>query len=220
MKFIKTVEKLRNLAYDISTNYNVEESLKNFKFLLRQAKDFGIDLNTEVTELNYENNNKYLIEGSLSQNWEDLYLGNWNGSRYTGLIDDSYVYSTTAYNIITNENNNKVLSIIDEVYQNFKALDKESITLSIQDLFDKKGYFKVEILDNRYLVTEKEKENFENWIENFEDVEDEEELKSEYKLSTIDILTGKTAYFKIKADQYETYGNWHDLGFLKMEIVK
>lgn len=220
MKFIKTIEKLRNLAYDISTNYNVEESLKNFKFLLRQAKDFGIDLNTEVTELNYENNNKYLIEGNLSQNWEDLYLGNWDGHRYTGLIDDSYIYSTTAYSLITNENNNEVLNIIDEVYQNFKALDKESITLSIQDLFDKFGYLKIEMLDNRYLLTEAEKDKFTDWIKQFEDIDDYSTLTDEYKVSTTDILTGDTVYFKIKANQYEAFDEWNDVDYLKKEIIR
>ena len=220
MEFIKTVEKLRDLAYDISTNYNVEESLKDFRKILEQAKNDGIDLNTEVTEARYENNNCYLFEGNLSQNLGELYWGNWNGRRYIGPIIDDYIYSTTAYYLITNEENDKVLDIIDEVYPNFKALDKESITLSIQDLFDKKGYFKVGILNERYLITKKEEENFENWIEKFEDVENEEELKAEYKLSTVDILTGKTVYFKIKADQYETYVNWNDLGFLKMEMVK
>ena len=198
---MKNLEKLYELA--------LEENAEELKETLEENK---IDLNTIITIHENENNDTYFYDGDLTKNWEELIKGNWNGTKYAGQINNDCIYSETVYELLTSQGSKEVEEVIDEVYPDFKAENKESIILSLKDILNSKGYLTITMIDDRYLITDDEKDNFEEWIE-----EDEEE----YKIKARDILEDKEVEFLVKADQKETYENSNkNLGFLNMELVK
>lgn len=201
---MKNLEKLYELA-ELALEENVEE----LKEALEENK---IDLNTVVTIHENENNDTYFYDGDLSKNWEELIKGNWNGTKYAGNINNDCIYSETIYELLTSQGSKEVEEVIDEVYPDFKAENKESMILSLKDILNSKGYLTITMIDDRYLITDDEKDNFEEWTE-----KDEEE----YKIKARDILEDKEVEFLVKADQKEAYENSNkNLGFLNMELVK
>lgn len=198
---MKNLEKLYELA--------LEENVEELKEALEENK---IDLNTVVTIHENENNDTYFYDGDLTKNWEELIKGNWNGTKYAGQINNDCIYSETVYEFLTSQGSKEVEEAIEEVYPDFKAENKESMILNLKDILNSKGYLTITIIDDRYLITDDEKDNFEEWTK-----KDEEE----YKIKARDILEDKDVEFLVKADQKEAYENSNkDLGFLNMELVK
>lgn len=220
MNNMKKIEKLHRLASRIAVGYDVKESKESFKTELTQAKKDGLDLNDRVTLLNRQDGDEQLFDGDLVRNWDELYRSNWNGHYYVGDIRTDFIRSMTIYSLLTNENSDDVFNIIEEVYPNFKAEDKDSIILNLEDVLNKIGYLKIEMLDNRYMLSEEEKDKFTDWMRQFEDVGEHTILIGEYIVPTTDILTGDTVYFKIKANQYEAFDNWNSVDHLRKEIIK
>lgn len=199
---MKNLEKLYELA--------LEENIEELKEILEENKD--LDLNTVITIHENENNDTYFYNGDLTKNWEELIRGNWNGTKYAGEINNDCIYSETVYELLTSQGSKEVEEVIDEVYPDFKAENKESMILNLEDILNAKGYLIITMIDNRYLITDDEKDNFEEWLE-----EDEEE----YKIKARDILEDEEVEFLVKSDQKEAYENFNkDLGFLNMELVK
>ena len=198
---MKNLENLYELA--------LEENIEELKEALEENK---IDLNTVVTIHENENNDIYFYDGDLSKNWEELIKGNWNGTKYAGNINNDCIYSETVYELLTSQGSKEVEEAIDEVYTDFKAENKESMILSLKDILNSKGYLTITMIDDRYLITDDEKDEFEEWTE-----KDEEE----YKIKARDILEDEEVEFLVKADQKEAYENSNkNLGFLNMELVK
>lgn len=220
MNNTKTIEKLHQLAFNIAIGYDVEENKKDFKAELEQAKKNGLNLNEIITQLNRDDGDEQLFDGDLVENWTELYRGNWNGHYYVGDTRTDFIRSMTVYSLLTNENNEDVFNIIEEVYPNFKVEDKDSIILNLEDILNKIGYLKIEMLDNRYMLSEEEKDKFSDWIKTYEDEDDYSTLTDEYKISTTDILTGDTVQFKIKANQYKAFDEWDDVDYLDKKIMK
>lgn len=220
MNNIKTIDKLHRLAFNIAIGDDVEESKKDFKMELAQAKNDGLDLNGVITQLNCEGGYEALFDGDLTKNWKELYRGNWNGHYYVGNIKADYIVSMNIYTLLAVDNNVDVINIIKEVYSGFDLILDNSIVLNLEDVLNEMGYLKIEMLDNRYLLTEEEKDKFSDWIKTYEDTDDCSVLTDEYKISTKDILNGNTVQFKIKASEYEAYDEWNDVDYLEKEIVK
>lgn len=198
---MKNLENLYELA--------LEENIEELKEALEENK---IDLNTVITIHENENNDTYFYDGDLTKNWEELIKGNWNGTKYAGEINNDCIYSETVYELLTSQGSKEVEEVIDEVYPDFKAENKESMILSLKDILNSKGYLTITMIDDRYLITDDEKDNFEEWTE-----KDEEE----YKIKARDILEDEEVEFLVKADQKEVYENSNkNLGFLNMELVK
>lgn len=198
---MKNLEKL----YELALEENVEE-------LKEELEENKIDLNTVVTIHENENNDTYFYDGDLTKNWEELIKGNWNGTKYAGNINNDCIYSETVYELLTSQGSKEVEEAIDEVYPDFKAENKESMILSLRDILNSKGYLTITMIDDRYLITDDEKDKFEEWTE-----KDEEE----YKIKARDILEDEEVEFLVKADQKEAYENSNkNLGFLNMELVK
>lgn len=196
------LERLHELMYAVADDIDKEENLAEFKRILKEEKDKGLDLNSEITTHYCVASDTYFYEGNLSQNWRELYEGNWNGNRYAGYIEADDMYSQTIYSWLTNENDIDIAKAIDEIYPNFEPEDKTSMFLGLKDIVDKHGYKKIQMLDNRYLVTDEEIDRVYDWLE-----EHEEEPDATLIFKTTDILEDKQVEFEIKADQYETFDN-------------
>ena len=201
MKKTNNLERLYELA--------LEENAEELKEVLEENK---IDLNKVITIHENENNDTYFYDGDLTKNWEELIKGNWNGTKYAGQINNDCIYSETVYELLTSQGSDEVEEAIEEVYPDFKAENKQSMILNLEDILTDAGYLKITMIDDRYLITDDEKDNFEEWLE-----EDEEE----YKIKARDILEDEEVEFLVKADQKEAYENSNkNLGFLNMELVK
>lgn len=199
---MKNLEKLYELA--------LEENVEELKEALEENKD--LDLNTVITIHENENNDTYFYDGDLTKNWEELIKGNWNGTKYAGEINNDCIYSETVYELLTSQGSKEVEKVIEEVYPDFKAENKGSMILNLKDILNSKGYLIITMIDDRYLITDDEKDNFEEWTG-----KDEEE----YKIKARDILEDEEVEFLVKADQKEAYENSNkNLGFLNMELVK
>lgn len=201
---MKNLERLHELMYAVSDGIDKEENLAEFKKILKEEKEKGLDLNDEITTHYCVASDTYFYQGNLSKNWKELYEGNWNGNRYAGSIEADDMYSQTIYSWLTNEGDIDIAKAIDEIYPDFKAEDKSSIFLGLKDILDKNGYLKIQMLDNRYMVTEDDKDDLGDWLEDHE-----EEPESEYTIKAIDILKDEEVYYIIKADQIDNFIN-HD----------
>lgn len=211
---MKNLERLHELMYAVADGIDKEENLAEFKRILKEEKEKGLDLNDEITTHYCVASDTYFYPGNLSQNWQKLYEGNWNGSRYAGYIEADDMYSQTIYYWLINEQNDEIEKVIDEIYPNFKAEDKDSIFLGLKDILDKNGYLKIQMLDNRYMVTEEDKDNLGEWLDDHE-----EEPEAEYTIKAIDILKDEEVYYIIKADQIDNFIN-HDRNLNWCEIKR
>lgn len=209
---IKNIKKMHDLI--------LKEDLDEFRNLLEEEKDKDLDLNTVITiHKNEDNINFY--QGDLGKNWEKLFRVKWNGTRYTGKLNDDCIYSQTVYEMLKGENSGEIEKIINEIYPDFEAENKKSIVLTLDDLVTEGGFLKVTMIDEKYLITEDEKYGFEDWLKTFENVMYTDILQDEYKIKARDVLEDKEVEFSIKANQYEKYEIFNrDLGFINMELVK
>lgn len=205
---MKNLAKLKQLSYAIANKYDLEESIQEFKELLK-----GIDLNEVVTELSHEDNDSEYFDGDITKNWFELLRGNWNGSRYAAEVKDDYIQSMTIYEILTSENSEEVINIIEEISPEFKAEPKESMILSLNEIVDNKGYLTVKVLDDRYLITNDDEYEILKWLDDHEDQE------AEYKFKTRDILKDEDVYFLLKADQREDFVNNGGIGACKIKMI-
>ena len=134
---MKNLERLHELMYAVSDGIDKEENLAEFKKILKEEKEKGLDLNDEITTHYCVASDTYFYQGNLSKNWKELYEGNWNGNRYAGSIEADDMYSQTIYSWLTNEGDIDIAKAIDEIYPDFKAEDKSSIFLGLKDILDK-----------------------------------------------------------------------------------
>ena len=209
---IKNIKKMHDLI--------LKEDLVEFKNLLEEERDKDLDLNTVIT-IHENEDNTHFYRGDLGKNWEKLFRVKWNGTRYTGKINDDCIYSQTVYEMLTSENSEEIEGIIDEIYPDFEAENKKSIVLTLDDLVTEGGFLKVTMIDERYLITDDEKYGFEDWLKTFENVMYTDILQDEYKIKARDILEDREVELSIKANQYEKYEIFNrDLGFINMELVK
>ena len=210
------LERLHELMYDIVEDIDKEESLAEFKRILKEEKEKGLDLNDEITTHNCVSSDTYYYLGNLSENWKELYEGDWNGRRYAAYMEADDMYSQSIYEWLTNERNTEIEEAIDEIYPDFKAEGKTSITLGLKDILDKNGYLKIQMLDNRYMVTEEDKDDLWEWLDDHE-----EEPEAEYTIKAIDILKDEEVHYIIKADQIDNFVN-HDrnLNWCEIERIK
>ena len=204
-KIMKNLVKLFNLKVEIENGMDVEE----LKELLK-----GADLNQEITVHYCESSDTYFYEGNITENWEKLIEGNWNGNRYAAHVGDDDMYSTSIYEWLTSENNDDIINAIDELDPDFKAEEKMSAYVTLKDLVDDKGYLKATMIDDRYLVSEREIDRVSDWLDDHEDEEAEDEIKA------TDILKNEEVKFLIKADQRESFVNDGGLKACKIEILK
>lgn len=208
---IKNIKKMHDLI--------LKEDLEEFKNLLEEERDNDLDLNTVITIHENEDNINF-YRGDLGKNWEKLFRVKWNGTRYTGEINDDCIYSQTVYEMLTSENSEEIEGIINEIYPDFEAENKKSIVLTLDDLVTEGGFLKVTMIDERYLITDDEKYGFEDWLKTFENVMYTDILQDEYKIKARDILEDREVELSIKANQYEKYEIFNrDLGFINMELV-
>ena len=207
---MKNLAKLKQLSYAIANKDDLEESIQGFKELLK-----GIDLNEAVTELSHEDNDSEFFFGDITKNWFELVRGNWNGSKYAAEVKDDYIQSMTIYELLTSENSEDIVNIIEEINPGFKVEPKESMILSLNEVIDNKGYLTVKVLDDRYLITNDDEYEILKWLDNHE-----EDPEAEYKFKTRDILKDEDVYFLIKADQRETFVNDRGIGACKIKMVK
>lgn len=208
-KIMKNLVKIYNLKVEIENGIDVEENIEELKELLK-----GADLNKEVTVHYCEASDTYFYEGNITENWEKLLEGNWNGNRYAAHVDDDDMYSTSVYEWLTNENNDDIIEAIEEIDPEFKAEEKMSAYLTLKDLVDKKGYLKAAMIDDRYLVSENEIDRISDWLDDHEDEEAEGEIKA------TDILKNEEVKFLIKADQRENFVNDGGLKACEVELIK
>ncbi len=209
------LERLHELMYDIVDDIDKEESLAEFKRILKEEKEKGLNLNDEITTHNCIASDTYYYPGNLSQNWAKLYEGNWNGRRYAGYIEADDMYSQTIYEWLANECNDEVEKAIDEIYPDFKAEGKTSTFLGLKDILDKNGYLKIQMLDKRYMIEDEEIDRVYDWLD-----EHEEEPDATLVFKTTDILKDEQVEFKIKADQRENFVNNHyDLEWCEIERI-
>lgn len=209
-KIMKNLAKLKQLSYSIANKDDLEESIQGFKELLK-----GIDLNEVVTELSHEDNDSEFFFGDITKNWFELVRGNWNGSKYAAEVKDDYIQSMTIYELLTTENVEDIFNIIEEISPGFKVEPKESMILSLNEIVDNKGYLKVKVLDDRYLITNDDEYEILKWLDDHE-----EDSEAEYKFKTRDILKDEDVYFSIKSDQRENFVNDGGLKACKIELVK
>lgn len=215
MKNLVKIEKLKKMQDLI-----IKEDLEEFKNLLEEEKDKDLDLKTVIT-IHENEDNIHFYRGDLGRNWEKLFRVKWNGTRYTGDINNDCIYSQTVYGMLTSENSEEIEKIINEIYPDFEAENKKSIVLNLDDLVTEGGFLKVTMIDERYLITDDEKYGFEDWLKTFENVMYTDILQDEYKIKARDILEDKEVEFLIKANQYEKYEIFNrNLGFINMELVK
>lgn len=208
-KIMKNLVKLFNLKVEIENGMDVQENIEELKELLK-----GADLNQEITVHYCESSDTYFYEGNITENWEKLLEGNWNGSRYAAHVGDDDMYSTSIYEWLTSENNDDIINAIEEMDPEFKAEEKMSAYLSLKDLVDDKGYLKATMIDNRYLVSEDEIDRISDWLDDHEDEEAEDEIKA------TDILKDEEVKFLIKADQRDNFVDNGGLKACKIELVK
>lgn len=208
-KIMKNLVKLFNLKVEIENGMDVEENIEELKELLK-----GADLNQEITVHYCESSDTYFYEGNITENWEKLIEGNWNGNRYAAHVGDDDMYSTSIYEWLTSENNDDIINAIDELDPDFKAEEKMSAYVTLKDLVDDKGYLKATMIDDRYLVSEREIDRVSDWLDDHEDEEAEDEIKA------TDILKNEEVKFLIKADQRESFVNDGGLKACKIEILK
>lgn len=224
LKNINNIVKLQELAYEISLGeYELEENIEEFRKLLKEEKENGLDLNGQVTILRDQVEGEEIVGMSnLSYHWEELIKRNWSGSKYAGEIRDNYIYSLSVHDMITGEYPaEKVEEVIDEIYPYCTKMYSENSIIYLKDIINDKGYLKVTIINDNYLITDDEKDKFEEWIEKFEDIEDVEDLNEEYYIKAKDFIKDEDVYFVAKANQYNDFENFNkDLGFLNMRIVK
>ncbi len=208
-KIMKNLVKIFNVKVEIENEINVQENIEELKELLK-----GADLNQEITVHYCESSDTYFYEGNITENWEKLLEGNWNGSRYAAHVGDDDMYSTSLYEWLTSENNNDIINAIDEIDPEFKAEEKMSAYVSLKDLVDEKGYLKATMIDNRYLVSEDEIDRISDWLDDHEDEEAEDEIKA------TDILKDEEVKFLINADQRDNFVDNGGLKACKIELVK
>lgn len=209
-QIMKNLSKLKQLSYAIANKDELEESIQEFKELLK-----GIDLNKVVTELSHEDNDSEFFDEDITKNWFELLRGNWNGFRYAAEVKDDYIQSMTIYEILTSENFEEVINIIEEINPGFKVEPKESMILSLNEIVDNKGYLTVKVLDDRYLITNDDEYEILKWLDDHE-----EDPEAEYKFKTRDILKDEDVYFLVKADQRETFVNDGGIGACKIKMVQ
>lgn len=206
---MKNLIKLFNLKVEIENGIDVEENIEELKELLK-----GIDLSKEITVHYCESSDTYFYEGNITQNWEKLLEGNWNGDRYAAHVGDDDVYSTSLYEWLTSENNDDIINAIEELDPEFKAEEKMSAYVSLKDLVDEKGYLKATMIDNRYLVSEDEIDRISDWLDDHEGEDTEDEIKA------TDILKDEKVKFLIKADQRDNFVDNGGLKACKVELMK
>lgn len=206
---MKNLVELFNLKVEIENGIDVQENIEELKELLK-----GADLNQEITVHYCESSDTYFYEGNITQNWEKLLEGNWNGNRYAAHVGDDDMYSTSLYEWLTSENNDDIIEVIQELDPDFKAVEKMSAYLSLKDLVDEKGYLKATMIENRYLVPEDEIDRISDWLDDHEGEDTEDEIKA------TDILKDEKVKFLIKADQRESFVNDGGLKACKIEILK
>lgn len=206
---MKNLVKLFNLKVEVENGIDVEENIEELKELLK-----GLDLNQEITVHYCESSDTYFYEGNITQNWEKLIEGNWNGSRYAAHVGDDDMYSTSLVEWLTSENNDDIINAIDEMDPEFKAEEKMSAYVSLKDLVDDKGYLKAAMIDDRYLVSEDEIDRITDWLDDHEDEEAEDEIKA------TDILKNEEVKFLINADQRDNFVDNGGLKACEIELVK
>ncbi|WP_276907208.1 hypothetical protein [Peptoniphilus duerdenii] len=206
---MKNLIKIFNLKVEIENGVDVEENIAELKELIK-----GLDLNKEITVHYCESSDTYFYEGNITQNWEKLLEGNWNGDRYAAHVGDDDMYSTSLYEWLTSENNDDIINAIDEIDPEFKAEEKMSAYVSLKDLVDDKGYLKSIMIDDRYLVSEDELDRVSDWLDDHEDEDAEDEIKA------TDILKDEEVKFLINADQREPFVNDGGLKACKIKLMK
>ena len=194
------LEKLHELMYDIAEDIDKEENLAEFKRILKEEKEKGLDLNDEITTHYCVTSETYYYPGNLSQNWQKLYEGNWNGSKYAAHIEADDMYSQTIHDWLTSEGDIEIARAIYELYPDYEAEDKDSIFLGLKDILDQDGYIKIQMLDDRYLVTKEEQDRLWDWLDDHE-----ENPEAEYTIKATDILTDEEVHYLIKADQRDNF---------------
>lgn len=208
-KIMKNLVKIFNVKVEIENGIDVQENIEELKELLK-----GADLNQEITVHYCESSDTYFYEGNITENWEKLLEGNWNGSRYAAHVGDDDMYSTSLVEWLTSENNDDIIKAIDEMDPEFKAVEKMSAYVSLKDLVDDKGYLKAAMIDDRYLVSEDEIDRVSDWLDDHEDEEAEDEIKA------TDILKNEEVKFLIKADQRDNFVDNGGLKACKIELMK
>lgn len=206
---MKNLIKIFNLKVEIENGVDVEENIAELKELIK-----GLDLNKEITVHYCESSDTYFYEGNITENWEKLIEGNWNGDKYAAHVGDDDMYSTSIYEWLTSENNDDIIEAIDELDPEFKAEEKMSAYVSLKDLVDDKGYLKAAMIDDRYLVFEDEIDRVSDWLDYHEDEEAEDEIKA------TDILKNEEVKFLINADQRDNFVDNGGLKACKIELVK
>ena len=206
---MKNLIKVFNLKVEIENGIDVQENIEELKELLK-----GLDLSKEITVHYCESSDTYFYEGNITENWEKLLEGNWNGDRYAAHVGDDDMYSTSIYEWLTSENNDEIINAIDELDPEFKAVEKMSAYVSLKDLVDEKGYLKAAMIDNRYLVSEDELDRVSDWLDDHEDEDAEDEIKA------TDISKDEEVKFLINADQRDNFVDNGGLKACEIELVK
>lgn len=214
------LEKLQELTYAIGQEEELEENIEELKKVLKDEKENGLDLNNEITRLYLETGEEEFFEGNLTENWRELADKFSSGIPSHINTDCNGIYSLSVYEMMNDNDNKYIDDIINEIYPNFKPMDKYSKRLTLDDLLYTNGRVKITMFDDRYMVSEDEIEKFENWAEEFEDIEDEEKLQETYRIKSTDILTDEYVYLIVKAEDIEGYENHQDLDLLNIELVK
>lgn len=211
------LEKLQELTYAIGQEEELEENIEELKKVLKEEKENGLDLNNEITMLYLQTGEEEFFEGNLTENWRELADKFSSGIPSHINTDCNGIYSLSIYEMMNDNDSKYIDDIINEIYPNFKPMDKYSKRLTLDDLMNTSGSLKITMFDDRYLISEREFEKFEDWAE---EVEDKEDLKETHKIKSTDILTDEYVYLIVKAEDVEGYENHHDLDLLNIELVK
>ena len=214
------LEKINELTYALGQDEEPEENIEELKKVLKEEKENGLDLNNEITRLYLETGEEEFFEGNLTENWKELADKFSSGIPSHIDTDCNGIYSLSVYEMMNDNDSKYIDDIIAEIYPDFKPMDRYSKRLTLDDLLYTNGRVKITMFDDRYMISERDIEKFEDWTEEFEDIEDEEKLQETYEIKSTDILTDEYVYLIVKAEDVEGYENHQDLDLLNMELVK
>lgn len=205
----KQAQEVFNKAIDVNVNSNYEEELKESIQALKRALKYGLqdglDLNEIYTFMYCTNGDLDILAGDITNNWDRLIKTNWNGRRYIGPKRNAELFSSSLYELITRDNPSEIIKAIEEVQPDFTPIKPiNSYFLTLSDLIDDKGYLKVVVLDNRYLIRADELNRLDDWIYA---LEEEEDTKPSYRVLAMDMLNNSYVELLYTADILADYVN-------------
>lgn len=219
MKLVKDLYiKSRNVILSTQGSTRPEEELQEFRKALEDAKREDIRLDEVYTVL-YDRGEITLYKGDITQNrnWEEVYINNFRNGKYVGPIDNTDLYSDNLYGLLTYDSPGYIEEEIERVYPGYEPKeDEESHLLTLEEVVDNKGYLKVTMLDDRYLVTDYEEDKLYSWAHA---IEDEEEVEDTVELEALDILKDKYVTLVFNRDTAYDYLN-NDISWCKYTVKR